>query len=275
MAKLLAELERKMIEPRDHALMGDQRLGERQSRRMIRRRKERSAGLIAPAKRLVEAFEDRVGCIARMKPSLEGRARQIVELTDALETEPPQQACHVLGKPQAFDGKWRQGLSDVSMWDHDLRTLREAGKRIRSAQGLGQSKPDGEAEVRESPRHSGEEFAFAAEEMGNAGDVEPESVKAVDIDGRAVAARPLGEHHQAPGILVKLCWRGEEQRADGTRIGEAKTGIEALARGGGVDRREDKPALLAADEREGPVIRTEPASPLPLQPLDRPMRQPD
>ena len=49
----------------------------------------------------------------------------------------------------------------------------EAGKRVRSSQGLGKGKPDAEAEAGEAHRHVGEEGTCAAEEMGNAGHVEP------------------------------------------------------------------------------------------------------
>ncbi len=74
---------------------------------------------------------------------------------------------------------------------------------MRATQGLGQSKPRGEAGAGEPCSHVGKQRLLAAEEMGHAGDVEPEPVIAVGIQRRAVAARgPAGEIEQSVLILA-------------------------------------------------------------------------
>ena len=59
--------------------------------------------------------------------------------------------------------------------------------------------------------------------------------------------------------------------ADGARVGEAQARRETFAQGCGIERGEQEPAILAADQRKRPVITGKVwlAAPLPLQPLDR------
>ena len=103
--------------------------------------------------------------------------------------------------------------------------------------------------AREACCHVGEQRLLAAEEMRHAGDVEPEPVIAVGIERRAVAARgPAGEIEQSVLILLRRGGKGEESGTDGARIGEAEAGEEALADACRIDRGEDEPALLVADE---------------------------
>ncbi len=103
----------------------------------------------------------------------------------------------------------------------------------------------------------GEKCAFAAEKMRHAGDVEPQPILAIDVEGGAVAGRPAGERDERVRVLLGLGRRGEEMRADGARVGEAQARDETVAQSASVDGGEVKPARLAADQREGPLIRTE------------------
>ena len=64
--------------------------------------------LLAPSKRLIEAMEHGFGRLARMEPPLERRARQIVELADALQAEALEQPRDVAVEAQSFDGKRRE-----------------------------------------------------------------------------------------------------------------------------------------------------------------------
>ena len=99
--------------------------------------------------------------------------------------------------------------------------------------------------------------------MGNAGNVEPQPIVAIDIEGRAVAARPAGEREEAVAILVRLGGRGEKPRAHGARIGEPQAGVEAGVQAASVEGGEHEAPLLAADEGEGPVSRPGPGLALP------------
>ena len=91
--------------------------------------------------------------------------------------------------------------------------------------------------------------------MWHAGDIKPESVRTVGIDGRAIAAGgPAGEIEQRSFVLLGRGGEGEEMRTDGARIGEAETGEEALVPTGRIDRGKNEPVLLTADQRERPVI---------------------
>lgn len=127
---------------------------------------------------------------------------------------------------------------------------------MRSAQGLGKTKPCGEAGARKPCRHVGKQRRLAAEEMGYAGDVEPEPVIAVRIQGRAVAGgRPAGERKKRVFILLGRGGEGEKMRANGAGIGETKTGGKTFADASRIDGGEHKSAILAADKGERPVIR--------------------
>jgi len=150
-------------------------------------------------------------------------------------------------KAQGFDGEGRKRGLDLSVRD-DERRARVAGKRVRPAQGLGQSKPRGEAGACEPCRHVGKERPLAAEEMGHAGDLEPKPVIAVGVQGGAIAARrPAGEVEKGVFILFGRGRQGEKMGADGAGIGEAEAGEETFAETCRIDRSEQESALLGAD----------------------------
>ena len=160
---------------------------------------------------------------------------------------------------------------------------------MRSAQGLGKTKPRGEAGARKPSCHVGKQRRLTAEEMGHAGNVEPEPVIAIRIQGRAVAGgRPAGEGKKRVFILLGRGGGSQKMRANGAGIGETKTGGKTFADASRIDGGEHKSAILVADKGERPVIcyglirygrvrhwRAADLRSLPLQPLDREMRQKD
>src|SRR5262245_12252740 len=83
----LGELLSQMIETCDDALMGDERFGEGQPRRVVQRGQERRARLLAYSECLVQSLEHGFSRVARMKPTLERGTRQVVELADTLQAE--------------------------------------------------------------------------------------------------------------------------------------------------------------------------------------------
>src|SRR5215470_3373936 len=130
--------------------------------------------------------------LERMEPPLEGRARQIIELADALQAKPLEQPRDVVGKSQGLDGKKSKRLSDFSLRDDDGRGMCEARQRMRTAQRFGEGKARAIANTREAHRHVGKERVGAAEKMRHAGNVEPQPIVAIEIEGRTVAVIPAG-----------------------------------------------------------------------------------
>ena len=126
---------------------------------------------------------------------------------------------------------------------------------MRAAQGLGESQPHGEAEGDETPLHLGEHGNRAAEEMWNAGEVEPKTIVTVNIQGWAEAAAPAGQSKQRGSIFRRCCWSGDEMRTDGARIGKTATRQEPDGGTARIHRGEHKPAILAADKGKRPVSR--------------------
>ena len=182
-----------------------------------------------------------------MEPPLQARARQNVELADALEPEPLQQGHNLGCKAQGLDGEGRKRGLDLSVRD-DERRARVAGKRVRPAQGLGQGKPRGEASACEPPPHVGKKRPLAAEEMRDAGDLEPQPVIAVGIERGAIAAgRPAGEVEKGVFILLGRGRQGEKMGTDGAGIGEAEAGEETFTDACRIDRSEQESAVLVAD----------------------------
>ena len=127
---------------------------------------------------------------------------------------------------------------------------------MRAPQGLGKSKPRGETCAGKPPRQIGKKRALAAEEMGHAAHVEPKPVGAIKIERGAVAARcPAGEIAKRRFVLLGRCGQREKARTDGAGIGKAKTGGKAFARARLVERGDEQPPLLVADQRQRPVNR--------------------
>ena len=126
--ELPAQRLRKTIEAGQDAVMGDERLGEGKPRREIGQRQKRNARLLAAPKRLVETKEDGLGRLLGVEPPFETCARQIVELADALQAEPPQETGDLGVKAQSLDGKGRERAPDLSVGNDDGRLVRVAGQ---------------------------------------------------------------------------------------------------------------------------------------------------
>lgn len=92
--------------------------------------------------------------------------------------------------------------------------------------------------------------------MQHAGDIEPEPVIAVSVEGRAVTGRrPARKREQRVRVFLRRSRRGQEMRADGSRIDKAETFAKTLVQACCIDGGEEEPALLAADKGEWTVIR--------------------
>jgi hypothetical protein len=85
--------------------------------------------------------------------------------------------------------------------------------------------------------------------MGDAANLEPKPVIAFSIQGGAIAARrPASEVEKGFDIPLGRGGKGEKVRADGAGIGEAEAGEEAFADARRIDRGDEEPALLVADQ---------------------------
>ncbi len=225
----LAQRRRQLVEMGDDAVMGDERLGKDAPHNKVRRRKESVVRLMPRPQRLIETAQDAFRGRFRMEAPLKARARQRIKLADAFETEPPQQMHGVRLQTQRLDGKGGKRAVERfighSAFGCDGGCLfREAGQRVRGAQRLGGSKPRSQAKAREPRCEIGKERVFAAEEMRDTGNVEPQLVIAVHVEGRAVARGPAGERQQHLGIVVRCGGGGEKLRADGAGIGKPEAG---------------------------------------------------
>jgi len=91
--------------------------------------------------------------------------------------------------------------------------------------------------------------------MGHTTHLEPQPVVAVGIQGGAIAAgRPTGEIEESLFILVGRGRKSEKPGTDGAGIDETEAGEQTLADAGRIDRSDDEPALLVADQGQRPVI---------------------
>ena len=73
-------------------------------------------------------------------------------------------------------------------------------------------------------------WRFAAEEMRDAGDVDPQAVVAVDVAVGAVAPAPAGEAQQRGAVAAQLGRLRQQSREGGARIGERLTDAHAFLR---------------------------------------------
>jgi hypothetical protein len=148
-----------------------------------------------------------------------------------------------------------------------------------SAQGFGESKPGGESCACEPQFQIGKKRALAAKKVRHTADIEPEPIRTVGIQIRAIAARgPAGEADKSLFILLRGCGKGVEARTDGAGIGEVKACGETFALPCLVERGDEESPLFIADQRQRPVSRkglSAARCPLPLQPLERKTRQKD
>ena len=231
----------------------------------------------ACAERFVEAAQDAFRCLFRMKAPFEAGARQIVKLADAFQAEPPQEERGFGRKAQGFDGERRERFGQRAGGGDARGGLREAGQGVRGPQRFGETEPHAETRLGKAAFEVGQEAGFAAEEMGNAGDVEPEPGRAVHVERGTVAGRPAGESFQEVGIRARSGGSREKRRADGAGIGQPHAGRQPRLPSGRIDGGEGQPVCVAADKRERLLSRWRcmaGAHALPRQPLDRELRKP-
>src|SRR5262245_47314330 len=86
------------------------------------------------------AWERRPRRLFGVEAPLGARARQIVELADELQAQPPQEMGDLGRETQSLDRQGRKRGSDLSTGNDNGRRGREPGKRMRAPQGLGKSK---------------------------------------------------------------------------------------------------------------------------------------
>src|SRR5262249_30420166 len=112
-----------------NAIMADERLRERKPRHKFGHCAKGNARLLAKPERLIETQQDG-SHILGMEPPLEARARQIVELTNALQSQPPQEERTPRLEPQGLYGKRTKRVPDLSMRHDGWGARRVAGKRM-------------------------------------------------------------------------------------------------------------------------------------------------
>ena len=91
-------------------------------------------------------------------------------------------------------------------------------------------------------------FRFAAEQMGDAGDIEHQPVRAVERDERGEPRAPVGEAAEQPRLFLGRGFDGDEIGAARARVGERQAGRKAEAGGQPIDA--DEP-LRAVDFGDG------------------------
>jgi hypothetical protein len=114
-----------------NAVMADKRLREGQPRHEVGSGTKGKARFLAKPKRLIEAAQDSLCHIPGMEPPLETCAWQIVELADALQSQPSQQEGDFRLEPQSLYGKSAKRFADLSVGHDGWGACRIAGKRMR------------------------------------------------------------------------------------------------------------------------------------------------
>ena len=150
----------------------------------------------------------------------------------------------------------------------------ETGKRPGGPQRIGEAEACGEAEPAEASLKVFAQGLFAAEEMGGAGDIDPEALGPAPVERGTVTGAPAGELEKGRGIGFGLGLFGLEMGAAGAGVGEGEAWIESFIRRRAIDRGEPN-ALLAGGDKRKRGLRRCVAAAIPDKPLDRPMGQPD
>ena len=84
------------------------------------------------------------------------------------------------------------------------RAAAEAGQPVRGAERIGEPGLGSNAERREPLRHVIEQIFFAPEEVRDAGNVDPQSVAAIDMPVRTIAAGPARQLQKGNAVVVGL-----------------------------------------------------------------------
>ena len=204
----LAEIPGKLCQGGFDALRRDQRLGEGKTDGGLRWRDERGSRLAEEAQGLIEAEQngcsraaggERAPAFSRSafrgltEAPLEGAAWQSVEIADAFQPEPSEQVHGGGGEAQSGDrqsGEGRSGLSDAGRAGSD-RSRSETRNGMRRAERVGETGAGGDALAGEALHEIADERRLAPEQVRDACDVDPGTIRAVPVVGRAIAAEPV------------------------------------------------------------------------------------
>ena len=111
-----------------------------------------------------------------------------------------------------------------------------------------------EAILRQPGLHLRDHALLAAEEMGNAGDVQQDAVGRIGRHPGAVALHPAAQAQQAVHVLLRLMRLGQKFRQLRARIRQPHAAHEAEAARRGIDRDEAQARLAALNQREGQAL---------------------
>ncbi len=251
---------------------GDERIGPRALHEQGRRLDKRPARLGAHAQGLVKTRQHRLDALGGAKAALQGGTRQAVELADAPQAEAFQQQHGSRRQAQGFDGQRRQPCLGFSS-QGDRRRGREAGERVRGAKRIGEAGARGQAEARQPGDEVVHELGFAAVEMGDAGDVDPQAVIAVDVAIGSVTAAPAGKTQQRRAIAARIGRLRRQTWKGGARVRQRLTDAHALLRRAHIDGGDANAVRARLDKGEGRIIGNQRWLRA-AHPLDGPQRQP-
>ena len=121
---------------------------------------------------------------------------------------------------------------------------------MRGAERIGEPGLGSNAERREPLRHVIEQIFFATEEVRDAGNVDPQSVAAIDMPVRTIAAGPARQLQKGDAVVFGLGGARNECGMRRTRIAEGRAGLNPGARCSAIDGGDREPMNAALNERE-------------------------
>ena len=152
-------------------------------------------GLEHPVQGLIQALEKGAGEAAG-----EGRARQPVEVPDPAQAQPVEGRCRGRIEPQARDRQVRERLACATGRDDGGGLNAMARRRPGRPRRIGDGGAGAEAQGPDAAQQLIEQRLLAAEEMGAAGDVQPQAVPAVRRREGGIALAPVGKRGERPGV---------------------------------------------------------------------------
>lgn len=117
-----------------------------------------------------------------------------------------------------------------------------------------------------------EQAALAAEQMGDAMDIEPQPIRSIHLDKRRPASGPFRQHRKEPRITSRIGGNGDQCRIERPGIGQSSAGPRAAFGSGASDGMDDE-AVRAFEGQDDWRVRREGA--VLGRALDRQMRKPD
>ena len=277
--------------PREILRRGDG-LGEAAAHLGRRRRRAGRQRLGLGAEGLAQAARQQ-----RAEAGRQGRRRQIEQVADAPQPEAAQQLAGLCRQAQGRRRQGRQGGVQAARRHQaagDRIVIRtrgraEAGERPGAAEGLRQGRAGSKAAGRQPGLQVGQQGPLAAEQVGAAGDVEPQAACPAELEavGRgpgAHALAPDGEAGERRGVALRVVWRRLEIGRQGVGAGQRQAGRQARQGRGLVDGGQHAAPAVPRDEGQRP-LRTggrvnRPAgahtlAPSPVPPVGREPRQPE